>query len=102
MKPHPTAVYPEMKSGERGQYRFATCRKRHRIPKPMNLTKTDNEYYELADNDVHWQVMRASAKLEGFELKARDDLLAGQCAAGDITLDEWIDVIVKDAQGLRA
>jgi hypothetical protein len=68
----------------------------------MNLTKTNDEYYELADNDVHWQVMRASAKLEGFELKARDDLLAGQCAAGDITLDEWIDVIVKDAQGLRA
>jgi hypothetical protein len=65
----------------------------------MKPTKTDDEYYELANNDVHWQVARASARLEGFELTARDDLLAGKHAAGDITMDEWIDAIAKDAQG---
>jgi Antitoxin VbhA len=68
----------------------------------MKPTKTDDEYYELANNDVHWQVARASAQLEGFELTARDDLLAGKHVAGDITIDEWIEIITKDAQSRPA
>lgn len=59
-------------------------------------TRTADDYYAFADNDVHWQMARASAKLEGIELTAKDDLLAGQCAAGDITIDGWIGAIVKD------
>lgn len=59
-------------------------------------THTDDDYYALAENDVHWQMARASAKLEGIELTAKDDLLAGKCAAGVISIDEWIGAIVKD------
>ncbi len=60
------------------------------------MEKDDDAYYALAQDDIHWQQARASAKLEGIELSAKDDLLAGQHIAGEITLDEWIGKIVKD------
>ena len=58
--------------------------------------QTEDDFYDIADNDVHWQRVRASAKLEGIELTAKDDLLAGQHTAGVISFEQWVAAIVKD------
>lgn len=63
----------------------------------MNTTLTfdqEEAYIARAEQDVHWQTVCASAKLEGVNLDASNSILCGQHLAGDITADEWIQAII--------
>ena len=62
----------------------------------MPTARSEDDYIELAEQDRHWQMVRASAKLEGIVLDHRDDILSGMHTAGDITVDQWVDAIIAD------
>lgn len=54
----------------------------------------EEAYIALAEQDVHWQTVCASAKLEGVNLDASNAILCGQHLAGDITYDQWLQAII--------
>lgn len=62
----------------------------------MASTRTDDDYIDLAEQDRHWQMVRASARIEGIVLDYRDDILSGKHTLGEITVDQWVNAIVSD------
>ena len=52
-------------------------------------------YIARAEQDVHWQTVCASAKLEGVNLDASNYILCGQHLAGEITIDQWLAAIIS-------
>ena len=62
----------------------------------MAAIRTDDDYIDLAEQDRHWQMVRASARLEGIVLDYRDDILSGKHTLGEITVDQWVNAIVSD------
>lgn len=62
----------------------------------MAAIRTDDDYIDLAEQDRHWQMVRASARLEGIVLDYRDDILSGKHTLGEITIDQWVTAIVSD------
>ena len=63
----------------------------------MNTLTFEQEevFIELAEQDVHWQTVCASAKLEGVNLDAQNHILCGQHLAGNITFDQRLDAIIS-------
>lgn len=62
----------------------------------MASMRTDDDYIDLAEQDRHWQMVRASARIEGIVLDYRDDILSGKHTLGEITVDQWVNAIVSD------
>lgn len=57
------------------------------------MKTTDKKYAEFAKGDKDWVQIVASAKIEGIEIDARDEVLAGRFLKGEITQEQWAEAI---------